>query len=197
MNLLLKGLTRCSTKTPVSSAGVSTKHLRSLTRVSKVLHSNKDHCRLMAMMAVAFYGFLRPSEYCVTSSAHYLNWNDVQFSHKGRYVRLTLRSYKHSKAKSTIQLQSEKICCPIYWLKKYRRMFAVCHSNPLFDMSANRFKAILNNLRDAAKIKTKLTPHSFRHGGASWASQQGWPDARIKAHGRWRSDAYKRYVHAF
>ena len=142
LHLLLKGLARCSTKTPVSAAGVSTKHLKSLARVSKVLHNNKDHCQLMAMMTVAFYGFLRPSEYCVTPSANHLNWNDVQFSHKKRYVRLTLRLYKHSKAKSIIQLQSKKICCPIYWLKKYCRMFAVCHSNPLFDMSANRFKAI-------------------------------------------------------
>ena len=197
LHLLLKGLARCSTKTPTSAAAVSTKHLRSLARVSKALHSSKDHCQPMAMMAVAFYGFLRPSGYCVTPSAHYLKWNDVQFSNKERFVRLTFRSYKHSKAKSIIQLQSEKTCCPIYWLKQYRKMFASCHSTPLFDMTANRFKVILSNLTDAAKIKTNLTPHSFRHGGASWASQQGWPDARIKAHGRWRSDAYKRYVRAF
>ena len=92
LHLLLKGLARCSTKTPTSAAAVSTKHLRSLARVSKALHSSKDHCQLMAMMAVAFYGFLRPSEYCVTPSAHYLKWNDVQFSNKERFVRLTLRS---------------------------------------------------------------------------------------------------------
>ena len=36
--------------------------------------------------------------------------------------------------------------------------------------------------------------HSFRRGGAFHASERGVQDAVIKAHGRWRSDAYLRYV---
>ena len=176
---------------------MTTKHLKLLIKVSSGLQNKKDHYQFIAMLAVAFYGFLRPSEYCITPSNHHLNWNDVQFSKKGKQVRLFLRSFKHSKGKSTIVLHPAKICCPIYWLKRYRSLFANCHHTPLFDMTAKDFHRVLKNLCDTAKIKTKLTPHSLRHGGASWASKQGWPDARIKAHGRWRSDAYKWYVRAF
>ena len=67
---------------------------------------------------------------------------------------------------------------------------------PLFDVTLQEFRATLEDVRLAASIRTHLTPHCFRHGGATWAANQGWPDARIKAHGRWKSDAYKRYVHA-
>ena len=197
INLLLKGLAKSSTTTTASAAAVTTNHLKLLTKVSRALHNKKDHYQFIAMLAVAFYGFLRPSEYCITPSNHHLSWNDVQFSKKGKQARLSLRSFKHSKGKSTIVLHPAKICCPIYWLKRYRRLFAKCHRTPLFDITAKNFHGVLKNLCHTAKIKTKLTPHSFRHGGASWASKQGWPDARIKAHGRWRSDAYKRYVRAF
>ena len=36
--------------------------------------------------------------------------------------------------------------------------------------------------------------HSFRRGGAHLASVRGVADAKIKAHGRWKSEAYIRYV---
>ena len=197
IRLLLKGLERNSATATTSAATMTTKHLKLLIKVSSALQNKKDHYQFIAMLAVAFYGFLRPSEYCITPSNHHLNWNNVQFSKKGKQVRLFLRSFKHSKGKSTIVLHPAKICCPIYWLKRYRSLFTNCHHTPLFDMTAKDFHRVLKNLCDTAKIKTKLTPHSLRHGGASWASKQGWPDARIKAHGRWRSDAYKRYVRAF
>ena len=197
IHLLLKGLAKSSTKAPTSAPAATTSHLKLLSKVSGILHKKKDHYQFMAMLAVAFYGFLRPSEFCRTPADHHLNWRDVQFSKKGKQARLSLRTFKHSKGKSTILLQPAKICCPVYWLKRYRRLFVKCHRKPLFDMTAKDFHSVLKNLCDVAKIKTNLTPHSFRHGGASWASKQGWPDARIKAHGRWRSDAYKRYVRAF
>ena len=36
--------------------------------------------------------------------------------------------------------------------------------------------------------------HSFRRGGAYNCSQKSTPDYIIKAHGRWKSSAYIRYV---
>ena len=36
--------------------------------------------------------------------------------------------------------------------------------------------------------------HSFRRGGAHLASMRGISDSTIKAHGRWRSEVYLRYV---
>ena len=35
---------------------------------------------------------------------------------------------------------------------------------------------------------------SFRRGAATWAAQVGIPETEIQTLGRWRSDAYKRYI---
>lgn len=43
-------------------------------------------------------------------------------------------------------------------------------------------------------IQSKLTLHSFRRGGATWYSEQGLTDAKLRALGRWKSEAYKCYV---
>lgn len=37
--------------------------------------------------------------------------------------------------------------------------------------------------------------HSFRIGAASMAGQMGYPESRIKDMGRWKSNAFRRYVH--
>ena len=36
--------------------------------------------------------------------------------------------------------------------------------------------------------------HSFRRDAATWAKQAGIPDSDIQLLGRWKSDAYKRYI---
>jgi len=37
--------------------------------------------------------------------------------------------------------------------------------------------------------------HSLRRGGASFAFKMGIPETRIQLQGRWKSDAYRRYIH--
>jgi len=39
-----------------------------------------------------------------------------------------------------------------------------------------------------------FSPHSFRHGGATYAFQAGVPEHLTQIHGDWRSDAYKLYL---
>ena len=42
---------------------------------------------------------------------------------------------------------------------------------------------------------TNINTHSFRAGGATNLANLGVPDYVIQIMGRWRSDAYKRYLH--
>ena len=68
-------------------------------------------------------------------------------------------------------------------------------SGVLFSMIYNEFKTMFSVVCDYCKLDG-VAPHSLRHGGATWASLRAWSDARIKAHGRWNSEAYKAYVRA-
>ena len=195
LKLLLKGSEKSKSR-HVARPVATLSHVIRLVKAAKACYHNKNYREITAMITLAFFGFLRPSEYCITKAGHNLRWKDVQFSRNNKSVKLSLRSYKHSQGQSKVYLSKVKECCPVEHLNKYRGTFAHSHGEALFNVTAKEFEAKLKSLLKSANIKTHLTPHSLRHGGATWASQQGWPDARIKAHGRWRSDAYKRYVHA-
>ena len=48
----------------------------------------------------------------------------------------------------------------------------------------------------AGDMKGSVTSHSFRNGVATSKSQTGYSDEEILTLGRWRSDAFLRYVKA-
>ena len=66
----------------------------------------------------------------------------------------------------------------------------------LFPISTSEFAQVLSRCIEQAGIKSKLTPHSFRRGGATWFSSNGMTDATLRAYGRWSSNAYLCYVKA-
>ena len=56
---------------------------------------------------------------------------------------------------------------------------------------------VVNKLRELlaqAGITGHYSGHSFRRGAATWARQAGIPDDDIQLLGRWKSNAYKRYI---
>lgn len=61
-------------------------------------------------------------------------------------------------------------------------------------MSHRKYRAEFDQVIESLGFGGGLTPHSLRRGGASWASMQGWSDSRIRAYGRWSSNAFKKYV---
>ena len=40
---------------------------------------------------------------------------------------------------------------------------------------------MLAEMIQEARIKRKITPYCFRHGGASWANKKGWSISKIKS----------------
>lgn len=149
------------------------------------------------MISLAFYAFLRPSEYCNTPSDHHLRMGDVKISKNKRYCYLRLRSFKHSTTPAIIGISeawttSVPICQS---LQRYLDLHTNCSPNdPLFDMPVGKFRNLLTKVCKSLQIKKSITPHCFRHGGASWANKKGWSTARITAHGRWNSCAYNTYL---
>ena len=193
--LMLKGMRKLPRKPVAARATATQSHLRRLMASSAGL-GEREGVRFVAMILVAFFGFLRPSEYCLAGAPHCLRRSDVRFSRDRRQCRLTFQTYKQSTAAAAVTVR-DRTCMPfrpVRSLRRYLREYHVEAGAPLFSVSLRDFRKSFNEVRRAAKIRSKISPHSLRHGGATWAASRGWPDARIKAHGRWHSEAYKRYV---
>lgn len=197
IQLMLKGIKKSGRAKKVKTV-VTLSHLRRLIRASRRALSEKRHSRFAAMITVAFFGFLRPSEFCSSRGTHGLQWNDVKFSRNQKSIRLTLSSFKHSKRPGRVVVWGlDREYCPLKFMQLYLKHYENCHDLPLFNVTQGEFRRQLKKMCRVAGIKSSLTPHCFRHGGATWAGRQGWPDARIRAHGRWASEAYKQYVRPF
>ena len=198
ITLILKGIRKEQGQRRTVKNVVTLTQLRRLIKATrKVYGKGFQQRRFSAMMALAFFGFLRPSEYCLSAAGHGLLWKDVKFEKKLQSIKIVMRSYKHSLGERVIRVEATGgSCCPVQLLWKYKNLCVSRGSRPLFGMEARQFYVQLFRLVKAAKIRTHLTPHCLRHGGATWASSRGWSEARIKAHGRWSSNAYKLYVHS-
>ena len=195
MKLMLRGLKRTAVPSLKPCYAMSCSELERFCQLcTKVV---KDSKRLIAMVTLAFYGFLRPSEYCVSSAGHSLKWGDICIGKKKNAVQLKFQTYKHSKGSAIITVWAvhEPITCPVSALIKYRKFVgSKGKDEPLFQTSINSFREEFSHLCKLAKLREGLTPHSLRRGGVTWASRIGWSDTRIKVHGRWQSDAYKQYA---
>lgn len=188
IRMILKGIKRSTPASLVLKNAMTLSHLRRLCSIT-------DSLMLKSMFTLAFFGFLRVSELCMSSSKHHLLRGSIKLGRTGS-ITLKFASFKHSKQPVAVKVRSFKdvTICPWRALHTYLSSAKLVASSPLYDMTTEQFRNKFQELCNLAKIKTKLTPHSFRHGGATWAASECWPDVRIRAHGRWSSDAYKKYV---
>ena len=115
--MLLKGFR--SESTAGTKTAVSSSHLLRLDRAAEIL-APRVACQFRCMMAVAFYGFLRPSEFCTTASSHALLFGDVHWSKDKTSCHLTLRLFKHSKTEARVKLvdNSGKPLKPVLSVKR-------------------------------------------------------------------------------
>ena len=74
-----------------------------------------------------------------------------------------------------------------------KEFFTLSDGQAITDVIVRKWLRILS---DALHLKA-INPHDMRIGGATWAASQGWPDSMIRAHGRWRSDAFLQYIRPF
>ena len=165
---------------------------------------------IQAMYAIAFFAALRVGE--ITSRAHQPRQNIIAIiqlvflkTREGTVsaIKLTLRNYKHSDTSNPVDIfiYQEKPVCPVSLLLEFLCLRGQS-PGPLFcwpadcsPISRSCFVAALTedlqfcNL-NVAQYKT----HSFRIGAASWAAAKGMSDTQIRAFGRWKSNAFLRYI---
>lgn len=177
-----------------------------LTRLVKAADTviTSDFCRrlIKAMMVVAFYGFFRIGELTICpGQSHTIQLENVFISHDK--IAIKLMSYKHSKGLPhiiSLEKQTDGVPCPHHCLTEYLQVRGRS-PGPLFDMGDSQgvpkslFTQMFKFCVAACNWDTaSFHSHSFRIGAATYAAQKGFSDAQIRLMGRWKSNAFRKYI---
>lgn len=209
----LKGLQRLRAEQGVSKRQrkpMTLEGLETLRRSWSKVPGGGDARMLWAAATLCFFGFTRSGE-LTSPSAHecdptiHLQWEDVTTDCEKHPTQIRVRI----KASKTDQLRqgctlvvgcTDDMLCPVRAVLGFMRA-AGRRQGPLFQYESGRhltrdglvaeMKAALER---AGVNSTGFSGHSFRIGAATAASQAGIGDATIQRLGRWKSNAYKRYV---
>ena len=117
-------------------------------------------------------------------------------------IKLTLRNYKHSGSPGPVDIfiYRERPVCPVYFLSEYINIRGqllgplICwpDASPI---SRSFFPtALKENIQFCDLDILHYKTHSFRIGAASQAVAKGIPDTQIRDSGRWKSNAFLRYI---
>lgn len=166
-----------------------------------------DKRMLWAAFCLAFYGFLRSSEF-VSPTPHSFDpsttllGSDITITRTT--ISLTLKSSKTDPFRKgcTIYIGStDTSTCPISALRKYTNVTKTAPCEPLFQfrdgsyLTRTALTARLRALLTAAgHHSSSFSSHSFRIGAASTAADVGLPDWQIQTLGRWSSNCFTTYI---
>lgn len=141
-------------------------------------------------MTLSFSGFLRISELLN------LQKKDLELSNDNQILTLYIKNSKtdqFGRGCRTFIYNNETSWSPINFLdtiEKFNDDDYICHLKE----HALRSHLIIILKQIGIPDAENYSWHSFRRGGAYQCGLNGTPDYLIKAHGRWKSSAYIRYV---
>lgn len=201
---LLAGVRRaCQSKRNVKKA-LKRCHVEKLTRkldTTKLIDFNTK-TMFKAALLLAFFGFLRCSEYTRTALNHKscLRRKDMKVNRD--HLKITLRKTKSNQFSSSVVrvYGNGTEICPLMAMKDYLAIRHKKASEPLFwkrnsPLTYSSFNSILKQLLSAAKLNpTKYSSHSLRAGAATTAANHGIPSWLVRKLGRWHSECYKIYI---
>ena len=201
--LLLRGIKRTQGKkfTKQKRAPITPAILRNIN--SNLFNSSKiyeDKIMLWTAILVAFFGFLRISEYTAIYKTKYdpattLLYEDVTTTNNTASINIKASKTDPFRQGNTIRLaQNNSILCPINALKQYISIHPT-KNGPLFKFTNGKHltrKDINKTLQESIPPDTKnISSHSLRIGAASTAAAIGCPRWLIQNLGRWTSDCFR------
>ncbi len=175
---------------------------RLVESTSKTTDSLYIRLLIYAIYLLAFHAFLRIGEIVVTSpskTSEVIQFHQVVLSDT---LCITFRKYKHySGPPVTLSIPPHPgLFCPVAAVANYLS-YRGTGSGPLFafpdgsPVSKQFFQRHLSySLAFLNLDNTTYKGHSFRIGAATTAALQGVPEEQIQRMGRWKSDAFKKYI---
>ena len=169
-----------------------------------------NYIMLWASLCTAFFGFCRLGEITAPSSSSFnpkehLLFEDLAIDNPGNIQLITLRIKKSKtdqfrKGADIALARTGQDICPVAALLAYLAI-RKGHAGPLFHFEDGKYLTQASLTKHMREALTRLgidedlyAGHSLRIGAAITAAASGVQDATIKALGRWRSNAYQRYI---
>lgn len=161
-----------------------------------------------AAFLLAFFGFLRIGEVAVDRKndglGRAIQLNDIKIHDNGQQMDLRIKFSKNDQLGRSVILKLGALenaeLCPLQAVRSYITMRGR-NDGPLFmhfggtPLTRYQFSSMLQAVAVATGNGVlKLRSHSFRIGAATTASLCGLSEDRIKVLGRWKSNAYQRYI---
>ena len=161
-----------------------------------------DQEMIWAALTLAYFGLLRVSEY-VSCNAHTFNVDQTltrrMVNIQPRLLHISLRASKHDQLGQGAQLSigaTGTDICPVEAMRRYlvRKTWPNAET-PLFCFSLRQYLTAADiNFWLCHLLGQTVTIHCLRIGGTTWAAEAGVHIWQSQAGGRWRSNAYKRYI---
>jgi len=163
----------------------------------KLNMDSEDHQCFWAMLTIGFYGLLRLGEI----TQHIDTRRNLQKSHitqhnDGFFLTLPASKTDQNFAGTSIFIgRSGDITCPVaalsWMLAKRSKSDEFLFSTTNGIATRSWFLTMLNKV---TKGLDKLSGHSLRRGGATWAATNGYTHDQIMQLGRWTSNAFRIYL---
>ena len=161
---------------------------------------------LWAMCSLAFFGFLRVSEFTIPTEGSYdpschLSLQDITVDNRTKpcLIQLFLEQSKADPFKQDAKVYIGTICLVKVLLSYMARRNS--HLGLLFitkegkGWTKSMFHTALQHLLENLRLSKKhYNTHSFCIGAATTASLENIADSHIQTLGQWRSNAFQRYI---
>lgn len=211
VTLLLKGFKRQEPHCSPSRQALTSQILSDCIAILRSGYANPHiDATLESMFLLAFYGFLRCSEFTASNSrfnpALHACLSDLSIANSTTLI-FTLRHSKTDQFGVSTPIYLFKLNSPLSPYEPLVRHLSTriaqhaSPSDPLFVTEAgsvitrtwfhHHLRLVLTKAGYAA---SHFSGHSFRIGATSTASRQGIPEHTIKILGRWTSQAYHAYI---
>lgn len=163
--------------------------------------SSQDAAMLWAALTLAFYGWFRVSEYVSPSSTSFNRDRTLLRAHvavEAGSVTVDLRASKTDQlgeGATIVMGATGDGTCPVLAMRRYLACTRRPPGEPLFAFGSGRYLTADDvNFWLRRFVGPTTSSHSLRSGGTTAAAKAGAPTWLIKLGGRWRSDAYLKYV---
>lgn len=208
---VLRGILRYQGQSRILRQPVTPSVLLAIRPILQGWLGDKDFFMVWAAFTLAFFGFLRCSEFTYQGVSRFRSQFDLTKDAISFYPSLanpqhmsvTLKASKTDyfrQGNTLVIARSSASLCAVNAMQDY---FLVVQPppGPLFSFQSGRLltrSSVTSLLRDAARSAglpyKSLKGHSFRIGAASAAAAASLPDWLIKVLGRWSSDCYQLYI---